>query len=82
MLPFALTLFGLVIGALLLVVYLPVGLPVVIIALIGLAVVATRSFKGGEAPGTMEREIKSEPTGQPRPTTTGPETANHRQGQV
>jgi len=82
MLPFALTLFGLAVGALLLFVYLPIGFPVVIIALIGLVVVAIRSFKGEKALGTIERERKVEPTGQPRPSTTGPETANQRQGQV
>ncbi len=82
MVPVALTIFGLVVGALLLLLYAPVGIPIIVIALIGLVVALTRSRKGGEPLGTVERSKRGEPTGRPRPATTGPETANHRQGQV
>lgn len=82
MLPFALTLFGLVVGVLLLLVYAPVGLPIIVLALIGLVVALSRSRKGGEPLGTVERSKHGEPTGRPRPAPSGPETANQRQGQL
>ena len=82
MMPFALSIFGLVVGIVLLVVYFPIGIPVFLIALVALLVVAVRSRRGGETLGTMERTRGREPTGRPRPATSGPDTANERQGQL
>lgn len=82
MLPFALSIFGVVVGLVLLVLYFPVGIPVILISVIALLVVALRSRRSGEPLGTMERTKKGEPTGRPRPASSGPETANERQGQI
>lgn len=84
MLPFALSIAGVVVGIVLLVLYFPVGIPVLLIALIALLVVAVRSRRPGESLGTLERTRtrSHEPTGKPRPASSGPETANERQGQV
>lgn len=82
MMPFALTLGLLVAGLLLLLVYAPIGLPVIVIALIALVVALVRSRGGGEPIGTRERTRRREPTGEVRPSPGGPETANQRQGQV
>jgi len=82
MLPYALTLAGVVSGLILLVLYFPIGIPVLLISLTALVVVAVRSRRSGEPLGTMERTRHREPTGRPRPAPSGPETANERQGQV
>lgn len=82
MMPFALTLGALVAGVLLLFVYFPIGLPLLLLGLVAMVVTLVRSRGSGNAIGTRERTKRREPTGEVRPPSGGPDTANERQGQL
>jgi hypothetical protein len=81
MMPFALTLGLLVVGVLLLFVYFPIGLPLL---LLGLLRRPSRSCarERREVDRHAGAHEAREPTGEVRPPSGGPDTANERQGQI